>query len=113
MAKKQKVSTGSLTSKARAKTRGADDPGESLKTIHNEIRTVRNRLLQNIPDDELGKERVIAAIRNLDVARVVLECNQSLSPLDYNIEPWKHLPAMDRLLAGKKGAKKSGNARRR
>jgi hypothetical protein len=107
MAKSTKQgSTAGLSSKARAKVRGTGTPLVSFAGIHKAIRSARSSLLSKIPADEVGKERVIAAIRNLDVARVVLECNQSLSATDYNVEPWRHIGSMNALTATKKRAGK-------
>jgi hypothetical protein len=110
MARAKKTSLKELSSKVRASRRTDDGPDFTLENVHREIRAVRRQLIDNIPTEEIAKERVITAIRNLDLARVVLECNQSLSPLDYNIEPWDHLGPMGTIL-DKSAGKKGGNGK--
>jgi len=96
-----------LSSKTRSAMRTSSGPAISFKPVHAAIQNVRQQLIDNIPEeDEILKERFITAIRNLDVARVALECNQSLSPTDYNIEPWNHMKAMATLMSRKSGTSK-------
>lgn len=104
MAKSKQDLRTALSSKSRKAMRDGEGPVVSLEPVHQAIKAARQKLIDNIPEDgdELLKERFIAAIRNLDLARVTLECNQSLSATDYNVEPWDHLKDMDKVLAGKK-----------
>ena len=77
---------------AKAATRGSLP---SYRRIHDEILAVRGKLENRVSTEPtIERERIIAAIRNLDVARVVLECNQTLSPTDYHPEPWRQLPKL-------------------
>jgi len=74
----------------------------SYEAIHREILAARTKLVDQFGEGSSTDDaRIEAAIRNLDVARVVLECNQSLNATDYNVEPWTQLPSMELLLAGK------------
>jgi len=77
---------------AKARKRGSRTL-PSYRRIHDQIMAVRAKLEKALPSEPSPeRERIITAIRNLDVARVVLECNQSLNPTDYHPEPWRQLP---------------------
>jgi hypothetical protein len=71
------------------------DGHPSYRRVHQEIRGAREPLFRRydgLPDG-VEKEQLEAAIRDLDIARVVLECNQSQSATNYNLEPWNEIVA--------------------
>ena len=75
-----------------AKGKKKADLSVSYEPILQAIETARATLKQGIVGaDPVQQQRIVTAIRNLDVARVVLECTQSLNATDYNVEPWLHM----------------------
>jgi hypothetical protein len=105
----RKNAMSALSSKARGKQRKNRAMDVKYTDIHRAMLSAREELLSSgLPEDPIEVERLITAVRNLDIARVVLECNESLSATDYNMEPWNHLTKMGSLVQGKK---KNGSRR--
>jgi hypothetical protein len=80
----------------------------SYYNLHKEIDSLRDALLSAAPPAGVDPERIVTAVRNLDVAKCLLECNQTLSPTDYNVRPWEHIHDMKKVQASKAAVKKAG-----
>jgi hypothetical protein len=73
----------------------------SYEGIHRAIDAAERDLVEFQPGNDVEAERAKTALRNLTIARLVLECDQSLSPLDYDRNPCGKMKQMRDLLDGK------------
>ena len=72
----------------------------TYKPIHLAINAAEADISALEPGSDVQQEQIRAALRNLTIARLVLECDQSLSPFDYDVNPCGKVNTMQRLLRG-------------